>query len=326
MKKLLTISLAALYLIGLPLFANAQTAPIGSGTKPARLYFSPASGTIEVNASNQFSTAVVVSTNGDYSSGADVIITFDTSKLEFISGSYVTSFYPSQAVSMSSLSTANSNGRIIISPVILAPPVGESATYSNGTGTIANLTFKSKVSVNSAVTLDFDFTLGSTTDTNVAGFDTNGDPTDILGGVTSATYTIIAASNGDNPSISSISPTSGRADYDVVMLIYGSNFDTTEGNVMIGTRNADIVTWTNTQITIIVPQRTITSNTIPNQVKVTRSDGEDATYIGYTYLAPPGTGGDDLVDNGLPLIVWFGFIPLNGAAAYLVKRKWFNTA
>lgn len=322
MKKLLTISLAALYLIGLPISVGAQTAPIGSGTKPARLYFSPASGTVAVNASNQFSTAVVVNTNGDYSSGADVIVTFNTSELEFISGSYVTSFYPSQAVSMSSPSTANSSGRIMMAPVILAPATGESATYSNGTGTIANLTFESKVSINSAVTLDFDFTLGSTTDTNVAGFDTNGDPADILGGVTSATYTIVAGD--DSPSISSINPTSGLANTDIIMHIYGSNFDTTTGSVYIGTRSASITSWADTEIVIVVPQITITSNSGPHQVKIRRTDGQEATYIGYTYLAPDSD--DDLVDNGLPLIVWFGFIPLNAAAAYLVKRKWFNTA
>jgi len=407
MKKLLTISLAALYLIGLPLSVSAQTTPTGSGTRPARLYYSPGTGTVTVNASNQFSTAVVVNTGGEYSSGADVIVTFNTSELEFISGSYATGFYPSQAVSMSSPSMANSTGRIMMAPVILAPATGESPVYKNGTGTIANLTFESKISVGSTTTLNFDFTLGSTTDTNVAGFDTNGDPADILGEVTSATYTIAVASVGDDPSIDSINPTSGQANTDVIMHIYGSNFDTATGSVYIGTRSASITSWADTEIVIVVPQVTITSDSGPHQVKIKRADSKEATYDGYIYLVPvvsnnpyitsivpnEGEKGTDVIvdiygqnfgsaqgnismsslsssiiswsDNkvvvkaycssvnisndklypvtltrtdgksntyhGFMVRTGIGFIPLfgglilfNGAAAYLVKRKWFT--
>lgn len=322
MKKFLTIGLTALYLVALPAMTYAQS--VSTGSYPARIYFSPASGDVGVNKSKEFTVKVMVNTGGENSSGADIIVTFDASEVQFVSGSYTPSatFYPNiNVIGIPSPSSANASGRIAMARAISAPALGEDPNYTNGTGTFAELTFESLVNVGGTVTLAFDFTLGETEDSNVAGTDMSNP--DILGQANLATLTIAEADNQVGlPEIDNISPGSGRADRDVSVNIYGSNFGSTESDVKFGTRLADVVSWTDTKIVVVVPQIDIDSDR-EYQVKVERADGEIDTYMGYTYIAPPSTGGEPLSDTGLPLAIWFGLLPFNGALAYIVKRKWF---
>lgn len=307
MKKLISISLAILYFITLPFAANAQ-----SGTQPAKIYFDPGDGEkVYLDSKDQFKVDVVIDTGGEDSSGADVIVTFDNTEVEFVSGSYIRDFYPNSAVSITSSSVANANERIEMAMVIEG---SEDPVYSNGVGRFATLTFGALVDVGETVTLDFDFTSGSTVDTNVAGKDVSNP--EILGQALSATLTIAEASSGgdDDPEITYIEPDEGNEGTNVVVHIYGKNFDPEEGTVHIGTWSSSVISWTDTEIVItVIGKNVFVDKNTQYPVKVTREDGKEALYNGYTF-----------VDVGLPIIAWFGFVPINGALALVVKKKWFS--
>ncbi|MBU1082900.1 IPT/TIG domain-containing protein [Patescibacteria group bacterium] len=310
MKKILSIILASLYLVSLPVLVNAQAA-VG---RPGSMYYNPGTSTVTLNSSGEFSASVMANTGGADAVATDSIVTFDTTKLAFVSGTYPasTTFFPNgSVVGMPSASSANASGRISLARAIPAPAPGEGPVYTNGSGTIATLTFKPLTGVTSA-TLSFDFTLGSSTDSNIAGTVAN---SDILGSVTPATYTFIAGGGGtsdNDPYITTIIPEEGDEDTETELIIEGGNFGVEDGKVYIGTRLADIIAWSNEEITVVVPAISVSKDT-QYQVKVRRTDGKIATYMGFT-----------IVDTGLAAILWMGLIPLNGAAAILVKRRWFS--
>ena len=313
MKKLLTIGLTVLYLIALPL-SNVHAQAVAT---PASTYFDPGNGSVVyINDDDEFDVDVVINTGGANSAGADSFVTFNSSEVQFVSGVYPSSsiFYPNIfVVSMPSASTANANEIIKMSRTISAPAEGEDPDYTNGTGTFATLTFQALVDVGETVTFDFESVLGSTEDTNVAG-DALG--TDILGQASPSTLTIARDQIiiEDDPYITSIQPMQGDEGTNVIVHIYGRNFDSVEGNVHIGTWSSSVMAWTDTDITITVIGRDVfVDQNTQYPVKVTRADGKEAIYNGYTF-----------VDTGLPLIIWLGFVPLNGVLALLVKRKWFT--
>ena len=74
MKKILSITLAALYLVVLPVVSHAQSS---TTDRPARIYFDPSSGTVKKDSSGNIEIKVMVNTGGEDSSGADVIVEFD---------------------------------------------------------------------------------------------------------------------------------------------------------------------------------------------------------------------------------------------------------
>lgn len=391
----------------------AQTNTGDATARPAVLYFSPpgesaSSGNVTLNSSGNIAVDVKVNTHSANSAGADVIVTFNTSELELVSGTMPGSgsgtFYPTVVKGVTSPSTANSTGRISMARVIQAPDEGSTPVYTNGDGVFANLVFKPKASspVGTTVNLSFDFTLGSTTDSNVAGTTTTNP--DILGAAKSAALTIqqgstdtelssvtvtpssanlapsasqtftatantttgvtytwslsgsgsLSATTGSSvtytagsstgsatiavtatqgsitktdsspitisgnvvvngPVIDHIVPGEGDEDVDIEVEIYGSYFGSDDGRVYIGTRLADIISWSDTKIVVLVPQVNVSRDT-EYQVKVRRSDGEEARYTGYTYLDK----------TGLPMLPWLIMFPLNGAAAVLAKKRWFK--
>lgn len=310
MKKILTIILSSLYLVSLPALVNAQST---DGSRPASMYFSPGTSTVILNSAREFTVGVLANTGGANASGVDSHVTFNTAELAFVSGTYPSSstFFPNNMViSMPSPTTANASGKVSMARVISAPAEGGTPTYTNGSGTIANLTFRALTGVTSA-TLNFNFTLGSTVDSNVAGTVAG---SDILGSVTPATYTFIAGGNGNDtdPYIDSIVPEEGDEDTETELIINGGNFGTEDGKVYIGTRLADIIAWSNDEITVTVPAVSVSKDT-QYQVKVRRTDGKEARYMGFT-----------IVDTGLDAILWMGLIPFNGVAAILIKRRWFS--
>lgn len=313
MKKLLTIIFSALYLVTLqPVFAHAQTI-VG---QPASMYYAPSSGSVTLNSSSNFTVDVMVNTGGANAVGVDSHVLFDKTKLQFVSGIYpgagTGTFFPSVAFAMPSPATANASGQISMARVVLAAAEGEPRNVTNATGIFATLTFKPLVAVGSSVTLNFDFTLGGTRDCNVVGGDVAG--TDILGSASPATLTIAGGTppiNETDPYIDNIIPEEGDEGEEISLIIEGRNFGTEDGHVYIGTRLAEIVEWSNTEIKVLTPAIYVSNNT-QYQVKVKRADGKIATYMGFT-----------IVDTGLAAILWMGLIPLNGAAAVLIKRRWF---
>ena len=201
MKKLLTTFLILFQVVATPLLVVAQNQ--AAGTTPAVLYFSPpgeSAGTGTVNIINgNISVDVKINTHGSNSAGADVIVTYDTTKLQYVSGSMPGSgsgsFYPTV---VKGAPTSNTTGRISMARVIQAPDEGSSPAYTNGDGVFANLTFKPLASspIGTTVNLSFDYTAGSTTDCNVAGTTTSNP--DILGNAKNATLTI---QQGPSPTV-----------------------------------------------------------------------------------------------------------------------------
>ena len=300
MKKLLTIGLIAMYILTLSI-GNVQAQ---ASATPASMYFDPGDGgTVYLDTNDKFTIDVKVNTGGENSSGVDSYVTFNSSEVQFVSGTYLSNFYPNNPIAMPSASTANSTKTILMAKTIQAPAPGDPFNYANGVGAFATLTFKALVGVGETVTFDFDFTLGSTTDSNVAG-ETKGE--DILGQALSATLTIARTSTpvGDDPVITSIQPSSGDEGTNVIVRVYGRNFHTTEGTVHIGTWSSVVNSWTDSEIVIFVQGKNVeVDQNTQYPVKVTRGDdGKEAIYNGYTF-----------VDVGLPLMIWLGFVPINGA-------------
>lgn len=144
-----------------------------------------------------------------------------------------------------------------------------------------------------------------------------------------------------NPDISYLSPVSGRADQDVTVTIYGSNFlvsgSSVAGTVRFGTFSANITSWTNGTIVVRAPQLGVILADVPYTVTVTRTDGKSDTAY-YTYTAPPSTGGTGTPGgttttpgggntttpkSGMPTGAWAGIISANGILAFLIKRRLF---
>lgn len=211
MKKLLTTLLVLFQVVATPLLVVAQTA----GTTPAVLYFSPpgesaSAGTVNISSSGNFSVDVKINTHGSNSAGADVIVTYDTTKLQYVSGSMPGagsgSFYPTV---VKGAPASNTTGRISMARVIQAPDDPSTPpAYTNGDGVFANLTFKPLASspIGTTVNLSFDYTAGSTTDSNVAGTTTSNP--DILGNAKNATLTIQQGPSGTVLDSVSIAPAS----------------------------------------------------------------------------------------------------------------------
>lgn len=153
----------------------------------ASLTFSPSSGTMTVG--QDFNVAIQLATSGAQTDGTRALVNYDADKLEvraISDGVYET--YPTKTWE---------SGVITISG--LAPINGP---YYSGSGTLATITFRPKAT--GTTSLSFDYTAGSTTDSNVAEHGTNAD---ILTSVGTATFTIQSGSTGVNPT-STPTPTS----------------------------------------------------------------------------------------------------------------------
>jgi len=296
MKHLVKISLLAIYLVAvLPAFAFAQAA----GTQPARMLFDPSSGSVVANPNFTVNVKVDIGT-GAQSAGADAVVKFDTIKLTFVSADKVTEGNPSTFYGNNGLFTATPASTANTSGTVEIGRTADAGSYASGVGVLAKLTFTPKVAVGQTVSLNFDFTLGSTVDSNVA---SNVGGVDLLGGVTNATLTIASAST-TTPTITSISPTHGSKDLAQSVVITGTNFGTqgTNSKVYIGTKLATVSAWSDTQITIQIPSEPDLTQNSTRQIKVHREDALEATYTGYTYdvAAAP------LPDNGPEVFSYLG--------------------
>ncbi|MFH0912236.1 MAG: IPT/TIG domain-containing protein, partial [Patescibacteria group bacterium] len=137
------------------------------------------------------------------------------------------------------------------------------------------------------------------------------------------TYTYINATTvvTNDPSISYLSPNSGRADQDIEVTIYGNNFGASQGSVRFGGYTASIINWSDGMIRVHAPQLGAIPADVSYQVVVTRSaDGKTAS-ASYLYLAPPSTGGGTTTTTGMPMEAWAGLVSANGLLAFFVKRR-----
>lgn len=138
----------------------------------ASLSLSPATKTIEVG--QTFSVSVVLSTGGSNTDATDVIVNYDSTKLELVTAT-LGDLYDNRLVTNTSVS-----GKVTLRAS------SSPGTYFNGSGTFATLNLKGKAIGSGAV--NFDFTANSTTDCNVAYAGS-----DILGSVSNGVYTVVAA-------------------------------------------------------------------------------------------------------------------------------------
>ena len=169
----------------------------------ASLSFDPASKTIAPNGT--FNVGVVVNTGGAETDGVDAVIRYDGNKLEFVSASmgnlYSTVLTPNP--------TPTTPGQLTLGAAAVS---GESY---NGTGTFATITFKAIAE--GTANVYFDFTSGSTTDSNIV---YQGE--DLLGSISNASYTITqTGTGGDTPSPSPSIPKSGTVENTIFLLAGG---------------------------------------------------------------------------------------------------------
>lgn len=314
MKNLLVTSILAIFLVGFISVpgAFAQT-PSPSGG--ASVSFDPPGGNIPLG--TEFTVDVIVSTGGQDSAGADVTVKYDTSKLDFVSGTYpgalTGTFYPNPVINP----IAANSGKIGMARTVSTPASGD-IIYTNGTGTFASLVFKTKATaqIGDTVTFSFEYNQGASNDfTNVANATTP--VADLLGTTTlpTATYTIGEGGPvaGDDPVITGIQPSSGKSDQVVQVTVLGSNFGTFvdgESKVYLGTKLTNIVSWTDTQIVFEVAAEPDLQSDSLRQVKVHRADGAEATFLGYKLIAA-----------GPEVFIWGGITMLAMLMAFLAYRR-----
>lgn len=152
----------------------------------ATLSLSPSTGSFA--AGDTFEVKILLNTSGNTTSGTDAYVRFDPNSLQVVdanSSAEGTQILPGSLYSQTSYNQVDtSTGKISFS----GSKSGGSPGYK-GTGTLATITF-SAVKQISTTPVTFDFTSGSTTDSNVID-QTSSD--DVLTSVTDASYTVTAA-------------------------------------------------------------------------------------------------------------------------------------
>lgn len=172
MKKNLFLKFILLVIISGALGFSTKT----SFAAQAYLSFSPSSGTKTVGES--FDIAIHLDTGSTQTDGTRAIINYDTTKLEVLdmkNGVYAS--YPTKKWE---------GGKITISGISALD-----GPYYSGSGTFATISFRAKST--GTASLSFDYTAGSTTDSNVAEHNTNAD---ILTSVGTASFTISETQTG----------------------------------------------------------------------------------------------------------------------------------
>lgn len=305
MKKLLT-ALLSLTLVALPLSVFAQSA----GSYPATLSFSGVANN-QVAAGQNFTVDVLFNTGGVASSGADVIVEYDSSEASFVSATFpsATGIYP-LVITDPPIQKTSGTTRILE----MARSQSGGGTPTTGAGTFVKLTFSPLSVVGDTITLNFDFDgVGATVDSNITSATA---VADLLGTATPITLTVV---NGvtNAPIINSISPTNGNKDISQNVTIYGANFGATQGSgwVHIGTKTATVVSWSDTQIVVTIPSEPTLTQNSTRQMKVHRQDGQEANYTGYTYTVVP------LPNSGPEEVMWASIVLVALGLSIFTYRK-----
>lgn len=166
----------------------------------ASLSFSPAAKTVVIN--DSFNVDVILNTGGQQSDGADVIVRYDGNKLTLVSAT-LGDLYINKLTA--DTSTAGK--------VTFRATSSEDQSFT-GTGTFATMVFKA--AAEGTANLYFDFTSGSTTDSNVAYLGS-----DILGSTSNASYTITQSGTGGEASAAPSIPESGMVSPTILLLAGG---------------------------------------------------------------------------------------------------------
>lgn len=153
--------------------ASTATAPV-SLAAGATLSLDPA--TVTANTDQTFQVKVMLNTGGNTTDGARIVLLYDKDVINAtkITPGTIYKEYPSSAQTID-----NATGTVKVSGI------ADTQSTFNGTGTFATIDFVAKKAGSAAI--KFDFTQGSTTDSNVADTATS---TDILSGVSSASVTV----------------------------------------------------------------------------------------------------------------------------------------
>lgn len=190
-KQSLWVGAGAVALLAVPAYASAAT-----------LSLSPSSGT--VNAGSTLEVKILLDTTGATTSGTDAYIRFDPSVFQVVDANTAVEgvqILPGSLYSQTSYNvTDNASGKISFS----GSKSGGSPGYS-GSGTLATVTLQAvKDATGSEVT--FDFTSGSTTDSNVIDQSSSDD---VLTAVTNAKYTVSGSATTDDTTSDSTTDTTG---------------------------------------------------------------------------------------------------------------------
>ncbi len=170
----------------------------------ATLSVSAASGSV----SGTFTIDVNVDTAAANVTGVDAILNYEPSKLEatqITEGAF--SSYPKREID-------STNGKIRISATASAD------SPFSGSGKVATITFRA-LATSGTTTLTFDYTSGSTTDSNVVEHQT---VQDVLTGVTNGSYTLAAAAASPTPTPTSAVPETGSLSLTIFTLLAGTAF------------------------------------------------------------------------------------------------------
>jgi len=287
MKKFIPITLAVVYLLTFSFWSGMVDQAEAAYT--ATLSFANPSngGSVSVNVSNQFSIDLVVNTGGQASTGADAIVTFDSSKLNYVSVSYGSSY------DAHGPNPAAGSG----SPLNFG--VYKNSGSFTGTGTIATLTFSVKTGVTLPTNVSFNYgftSQGSSTDSNVVITNGSGDPEDILSSVSPAAITITAYV-ASAPDITLLNPTSGTTVGGTPVVVTGTNFGTA-GTVTFGGTTVTPTGRTDTSMTVTSPAHAagLVYIVVTNSATGLSSSSSDA-QAAFTYVAPSTDLNDPNINN-----------------------------
>jgi hypothetical protein len=189
-KRFLIILIALAHIFVLNTALLTQVLAAGNAT----LSLSPSSSSV-ANGTN-FDVQIVLNTGGARTSGTDISLRFDQTKLNIvdIKNGSIYDQYVGKNIN-------NTSGIVTISGL-----ASSTSSLYTGTGTFATITFKAVGSGTASVT--FNYTAGNKNDTNVADFDTQDEA---LSNVTNGSYTITGGGSSSGSTTNGTSGTSGNS-------------------------------------------------------------------------------------------------------------------
>ncbi|MCL5411676.1 MAG: IPT/TIG domain-containing protein [Patescibacteria group bacterium] len=270
-----------------------QSTQIGTQatTTPTSLTLSTIGSSFIVN--DPVEVQVYLDTKGLDIDAVDMILNYDASKLEAIGVNPMNLFGKycgtTCSANLNPISVSGNNGKIILSGLAWSEVNEAPSAPYNGVGEFARIIFNAKEATTST-TVSFDFTSGSTTDSNVVQHLT---AEDTLGTANPINITV------NSPLlIRTLSSSSGEVGTTVT--IGGSGFGSSAGKVFFSSNvEAPIRTWIDTQITTTVPTG---ASTGPITIQTAGNQNITSSFI-FTVtqatLPPTITSLDPL--HGLPL-------------------------
>jgi hypothetical protein len=155
----------------------------------------------------------------------------------------------------------------------------------------------SSITVNTPV--DVTVTVGSVTATKTGGYTY----TVTTSGCETTEAGCYVPTSADDPYIASIRPTSGNKNISQEVEIFGGNFgyyNPDSSAVAVGIRGATVIDWSPNRIVAQIPAEPGITSRSTRTITVTRSDGKQAYFTGFTYVTGP------LPSSGPETYMWLG--------------------